>query len=93
MLFSGLDLIFLAVPNHRHSTQMKTKTLKLSATDMPDNGRTRVIYKQFELFGPGSRALAPGSIDRQAKADSIAKTISTPGKADSQLREKTQTGE
>jgi len=72
---------------------MKTKTLKLSATDMPDNGRTRVIYRQFELFGPGSRALAPGSIDRQAKADSIAQTINAPGKADSQLREKTQTGE
>jgi len=53
---------------------MKTKTLKLSATDMPDNGQARVIHKQFELFGPGSRALAPNSIDRQAKADSIAKT-------------------
>jgi hypothetical protein len=35
---------------------MKTKTLKLSATDMPDNGRTRVIYKQFELFGPVLKA-------------------------------------
>ena len=88
-----MDLIFLAVPNHRHSTQMKTKTLKLSATDMPDNGQARVIHKQFELFGPGSRALAPNSIDRQAKAGSIAQTINAPGKADSQLREKTQTGE
>ncbi len=94
MLFSGLDLIFLAVPNHRHSTQMKTKTLKLAATDMPDKGQARVIYKQFELFGPGSRAFAPGSIDQQAKPDSIAHTISTPGKADAQLlRDKIQTSD
>jgi hypothetical protein len=72
---------------------MQTKPLKPSATDMPDNGQSRVIHKQFELFGPGSRALAPKSIDRQAMADSIPCTISAPGKADSLLREKTQTGE
>jgi len=73
---------------------MKTKPLKPSATDMPDKGQARVIYKQFELFGPGSRALAPGSIDRQAKADSIAQTINAPGKAAAQmLRDKTQTSD
>ena len=72
---------------------MKTKPLKPSATEMSDNGQTRVLFKQYELFGPGSRALAPKSIDRQAKTDSIPRTISAHGKADSQLREKTQTGE
>jgi hypothetical protein len=65
---------------------MKTTPLKPSVTNTPDNGQARVIHKQFELFGPGSRAL-------QAKADSIPRTISALGKADSQLREKTQTGE
>ncbi len=88
-----MDFIISAIPNHLHSTQMKTKPLKPSATDMPDNGQARVIHKQFELFGPGSRALAPKSIDRQAKADFIPRTISALGKADSQLREKTQTSE
>ena len=73
---------------------MKTKPLKLSAADMPDNGQARVIYKQYELFGPGSRALAPGSIDQQAKPGSIAHTISTPGKADAQLlQDKIQTSD
>jgi hypothetical protein len=72
---------------------MKTTPLKPSVTNMPDNGQARVLFKQYELFGPGSRTLAPKSIDRQAKADSIPRTISAHGKADSQLREKTQTGE
>jgi hypothetical protein len=73
---------------------MKTKPLKPSATDMPDNGQSRVIHKQFELFGPGSRAFAPGSIDQQAKPDSIAHAISTPGKADAQLlQDKIQTSD
>ena len=71
---------------------MKTKPLNPSAKGITDNEKARVIYKQYELFGPGSRALAPGSIDRQAKADSIAQTISTPGKAAAQLlRDKNQT--
>lgn len=73
---------------------MKTKPLKPSATDMSDNGQARMIFKQYELFGPGSRALAPKSIDRQAKPDSIPRSISTAGKADVNLRrEKTQTSE
>jgi hypothetical protein len=71
---------------------MKTTPLKPFVTNMPDNGQSRVIHKQFELFGPGSRALAPMSIDRQAKTDSIPRTISAAGKADSELREKTQNG-
>jgi hypothetical protein len=72
---------------------MKTTPLKPFVTNMPNNGQARVIHKQFELFGPGSRALAPMSIDRQAKAESIPHTISAAGQADSPLREKTQTGE
>ena len=73
---------------------MKTKPLKPSATDMSDNGLTRVLFKQYELFGPGSRAQEPKSIDRQAKAAAIPRTISAPGKADTQLpRGKTQTSE
>jgi len=72
---------------------MKTKPLKPSGTDTPDNGQARMIFKQYELFGPGSRALAPNGIDRQAKNDSIPRTISALGKADSQLREKIQTSE
>ena len=73
---------------------MKTKPLKPSATDMSDNGQARVLYKQYELFGPGSRAQEPKSIDRHAKADAIPRTISAPGKADTQLpRGKTQTSD
>lgn len=73
---------------------MKTKPLKPSATDMSDNGQTRVLYKQFELFGPGSRASEPKSIDRQAKFESIAKTIGASAKAEPKLQHgKTQTGE
>ena len=60
---------------------------------MSDNGQARVIHKQFELFGPGSRTQEPKSIDQQTKFESIARTIGAPGKADSLLREKTHTGE
>ena len=73
---------------------MKTKPLKPSATDMSDNGQARMIFKQYELFGPGSRAQEPKSIDRQAKADAIPRTISASAKAEPKLQHgKTQTGE
>ena len=80
--------------NHRHSTQMKTKPLNPSAKGNADNEKARVIYKQYELFGPGSRAQEPKSIDQQTKFESIAKTIGASAKAEPKLqRGKTQTGE
>lgn len=61
---------------------------------MSDNGQARVIYKQYELFGPGSRAQEPKSIDQQTKFESIARTIGAPVKAEPKLQPgKTQTGE
>ena len=71
---------------------MKTTPLKPFVTNTPDNGQSRVIHKQFELFGPGSRALAPNNFDQRAKLEAIALTINESSKADSELREKTQTG-
>ena len=73
---------------------MKTKPLNPSAKGITDNGQTRVLYKQFELFGPGSRASEPKSIDRQAKFESIAKTIGASVKAAPKLQPgKTQASE
>ena len=90
----GLDFKYQANSNHRRSTQMKTKPLKLSAAGVPDNGRAQVIYKQYELFGPGSRALAPNNFDQRAKLEAIALTINESSKADLQLlRDKTKTSE
>ena len=73
---------------------MKTKPLNPSAKGITDIEKAGVIYKQFELFGPGSRAKEPKSIDQQTKFESIAKTIGASAKAEPKLqRGKTQTGE
>ena len=73
---------------------MKTKPLNPSAKGIADNEKARVIYKQYELFGPGSRAQEPKSIDQQTKFESIAKTIGESAKAEPKLQPgKTQTGE
>ena len=73
---------------------MKTKPLKPSAAGVPDNGHAQVIYKQYELFGPGSRALAPNNFDQRAKLEAIALTINESTKADLQLlHDKTKTSE
>ena len=73
---------------------MKTKPLNPSAKGIADNEKARVIYKQYELFGPGSRAQEPKSIDQQTKFESIARTIGASAKAEPKLqRGKTQAGE
>ena len=73
---------------------MKTKPLNPSAKGNADYEKARVIYKQYELFGPGSRAQEPKSIDHQTKFESIARTISASAKAEPKLQPgKTQSGD